>query len=279
VPSEDSLLVTCDPGQFDQLLFNLAVQAKDSLGVGGSVEIRLARATLGTHDVLSPGEYVEMTVSENTRAPEPPRGTLPPGVRGGSERSSGLGLATCHAIVERAQGVLVVSDRDGGGTRFRVLLPRGQEPGRVEPRRSSLAPLTLQGTVLVVEDHPTILRTMVRALAQTGLRVFEAGSGEDALAVLESGGRICPELIVIDVVLPHMSGPRLVERLRVDNPNLKALYVSGYVGEEFAHSVRIDENTGFVMKPFSGRQLAVRAAAMLGAKANEDVTVTVNGNR
>ena len=182
--------------------------------------------------------------------------------------STGLSLGMCRAIAEHAHGALLGLGGLGPGVEgFQVLLPLCEEPRRAESaRRPSLSPVALSGTVLVVEDQPAILRTMVRALSSTGLRVLEAGSGEDALAVLDERSQPEPELVVTDVVLPRMSGPHLVERLRKRNPSIKALYVSGYVGDELASSVRTDDNTAFVMKPFTGRQLAVRAAALLSQR-------------
>jgi two-component system cell cycle sensor histidine kinase/response regulator CckA len=107
---------------------------------------------------------------------------------------------------------------------------------------------------------------MARALSSTGLTVLEAASGEDAVALL-AARRCVPELLVTDMVLPGMSGQRLVELLRESNPALKVVLVSGYVGDELEHDVRTDEITGFVAKPFTGRQLTSRAAALFAGRA------------
>jgi len=254
--------VLLDPGQFDQLLFNLAVQAKDAVASGGTIAVRLAKCRVFEPADLPVGDYAELVIVQTSRAGSAPREPAP-----AVAPSAGLGLAMCRAIAEQVHGGLFTYT-SAGAEGFRVLLPLCDEPRRGETaRRISLMPVALSGVVLVVEDQPAILRTMVRALSMTGLRVLEAGSGEDALAVLEEHSQPQPELIVTDVVLPRMSGPHLVERLRQTNPTLKALYVSGYVGDELASSVRTDDNTAFVMKPFTGRQLAVRAAALLAQRA------------
>ena len=262
-PSDEALFVLLDPGQFDQLLFNLAVQAKDAVVGGGTISVRLAKSRVFEQASLPVGDYAELVVAQSSRAGSAPRDPAQ-----AAAPSAGLGLAMCRAIAEQVHGGLY-AHTGGGAEGFRVLLPLCEEPRRGETsRRISLTPVALSGTVLVVEDQPAILRTMVRALSSTGLRVLEAGSGEDALAVLEERSQLEPELIVTDVVLPRMSGPHLVERLRQKNPALKALYVSGYVGDELASSVRTDDNTAFVMKPFTGRQLAVRAAALLAQRVS-----------
>ena len=259
-PADEALFVLLDPGQFDQLLFNLAIQAKDAVQSGGTIAMRLSKDRILDSAVLAPGDYAELVILHSPRAGSARESTLP------AAPSGVLSLAMCRAIAEHARGTLV-PHAIAGAEGFRVLLPVCEEPRRPESaRRPSLVPVALNGTVLVVEDHPAILRTMVRALSSTGMRVLEAGSGEDALAVLDEPHQIQPELVVTDVVLPRMSGPHLVERLRQRNPGLKALYVSGYVGDELASSVRADENTAFVMKPFTGRQLAVRAAALLAPR-------------
>jgi two-component system cell cycle sensor histidine kinase/response regulator CckA len=131
-----------------------------------------------------------------------------------------------------------------------------------------MAPLHLRGTALVVEDQPAILRTMVRALSSAGLTVLEASSAEDALALLDTRPDAQVDLVVTDVVLPRMSGPRLVQKLREKFAALPVLFVSGYVGEEIFASAQAAEHAAFVTKPFTGRQLAARAAALLGQRGS-----------
>jgi len=179
-----------------------------------------------------------------------------------SDRGSGLDLAACAGIVQQVGGEIALESELGRGTTFRVLLPRVRETKRSEgPRLSARVPSPMRGTVLVVEDQPAILRTMARALSSAGLTVLEASSAEDALAML-SGRDGLLELVVTDMMLPGMSGTHLVERLRESAPGLKAVYVSGYAGDEAHQSIRVDECTAFVPKPFTGRQLVSRAASL-----------------
>jgi PAS domain S-box-containing protein len=271
LPAEEPLCVIFDPGQFDQLIFNLAVNAKDAMPAGGTITLKLAQTRLEAGEGLSAGDYVELLVSDTgegmtadvaARAFEPFFTTK-------GERGTGLGLATCYGIAQQARGSITVQSQPGGGTSFRVLLPKSEDTRRYELQRGTAPlPIRLNGTVLVVEDQPAILRTMARALSLVGLTVLEAVSGEDASVVLEAHGRM-PDLVVTDMVLPGMSGQRFVERLRARHSALKVVYVSGYVGDEIQHAVRTDENTAFVCKPFSGRQLALCAAALLAVSATE----------
>ncbi|HEX4353759.1 MAG TPA: ATP-binding protein, partial [Polyangiales bacterium] len=269
LPSEEPLCVLCDPGQFDQLIFNLAVNAKDAMPNGGAITLKLARTSWDGSDGLPTGDYVELIVADNGEgmSAETVAHAFDPFFTTKGERGTGLGLATCYGIVQQAGGSITVLSQPGGGTQFRVLLPRVEENRRFEHQRApTQLPVALKGIALVVEDQPAILRTMARALSSTGLTVLEAASGEDALALLEA--RACaPELLVTDMVLPGMSGQRLVERLRADNPQLKVVLVSGYVGDELQQNVTVDDNTGFVAKPFTGRQLTSRAAALLGGRS------------
>jgi signal transduction histidine kinase/DNA-binding response OmpR family regulator len=268
LPAEESLCVLCDAGQFDQLIFNLAVNAKDAMPDGGAITIKLGRTSWDGAEGLATGDYVELLVSDTGKpmTPEAAARAFEPFFTAKGDRSTGLGLATCYGIVQQAGGSINVHSASGGGTHFRVLLPRVEEIRRHEHQRAAAqVPVALKGTALVVEDQPAILRTMARALSSAGLTVLEAANAEDAIALLAA--RQCvPELLVTDMVLPGMSGQRLVELLRETNPELKVVLVSGYVGDELEHDVRTDAITGFVAKPFTGRQLTSRAAALFAER-------------
>ena len=254
-PSDETTWVRCDPGQFDQLLFNLALQSKEALAdASGAIRIVLGRARLGASNTsgLPDGDYIEVTFEHDGCAGPAP-----------SEAAGGLSLATSRVIVEQAHGALFELPPGASGG-YRVLLPAAEV--QAVARRSSLRPLQLSGTALVVEDQPAILRTMVRALSSTGLVVLQASSAEDALAMLDNRADAQVDLVVTDVVLPRMSGPRLVGRLRKRFSRLPALFVSGYVGEEIVGGAEAVEDAAFVTKPFTGPQLAVRAAALLGQR-------------
>jgi two-component system, cell cycle sensor histidine kinase and response regulator CckA len=266
LPAEESLCAMCDAGQFDQLLFNLAVNAKDAMPNGGTITFKLSRQLLSSSEGLAPGDYVDLLVSDTGEgmSAEVVARAFEPFFTTKGERGTGLGLATCYGIVQQAGGSIAVQSQPGGGTSFRVLLPRVEEPRRFEQRSSPQLPIALRGWALVVEDQPAILRTMARALTTAGLSVLEAANAEDAIAMLEEKGKL-PDLLITDMVLPGMSGQRLVERLRERQPGLKVVYVSGYAGDELQQNVQTDAITGFVSKPFTGRQLVSRAATLFSA--------------
>jgi signal transduction histidine kinase len=266
LPLEEPAYVTCDPAQFDQLIFNLAIYSRDHLlPRGGTITFKLGIVADDMH-----GERVELTVSDNGRgmSAEAQKRAFEPFATEAAPQTSGLGLATCASIVEQASGTISVSSEEGRGTTFRVLLPRVPESRKSEPLRAAIQEPEggLSGTALVVEDQPAILRTMARALKSSGMNVLEATSGEDAMAVLRDQAQL-PELVVTDMVLPGMSGMHLIEQLRNSRPDLRVVFVSGYAGEEPVQNVRVDEKTAFVAKPFTGRQLVSRASALLANTA------------
>jgi two-component system cell cycle sensor histidine kinase/response regulator CckA len=265
LPADHTAFVAFDAAQFDQLIFSLAINAKEAMPRGGTVTFKLGATQLASLEPqLAAGEYVELLVFD-TGADVPPDAarpapahSIPPAGRG-----SGIGLATCKTLLAPAGGAISAVSAPGPGSCVRVLLPRVAAGRRSDPAPALPEPprVVETATALVVEDQPGIKRMIARALGQAGLCVLEANSGEDALAVIEQYGRM-PDLVVTEVVLPRMSGQRLVDRLREGVPTLKVLYVSGYIDDEVA-LIETDRNTAFVAKPFTGHELATRAVALL----------------
>lgn len=269
LPTDEPACTMCDPGQFDQLIFTLALRAKEKLGeAGGVITLKLGQAQ------EQGGDHLELLVTDTGDGMSAaqiadafqPYSEPPPGLKAhGRERASGLDLAACAGIVQQAGGQISISSEGGRGTTFRVLLPRAAATKRAESMRTPMqASAGLHGTALVVEDQPAILRTMARALQAAGLSVLEASSGEDAMAVLDARATM-PELVVTDMMLPGMSGVHLVERLRRATPALPVVYVSGYASDD-ASPIRTDEHTAFVAKPFTSRQLISRAAGLMARR-------------
>jgi two-component system cell cycle sensor histidine kinase/response regulator CckA len=263
--------VRADAGQLEEVLVNLSVNARDAMPRGGRLSIETANVAVGPGTGvepppgLGPGAYVRLTVADTgqgmsaeTRAHlfEPFFTTKGPG------KSTGLGLATCHGIVQQCGGAIFCESELGRGTTFTVYLPRYE--GRAQDAEViEEGPVTGgHETVLVVEDDPSVREIAVRALRARGYQVVEASNGQEALAVAERlGPRI--DLLVTDMVMPQMGGLDLAERLRESRPRLRALFTSGY-SEEQAAQLREIEDARFLQKPFTGSALARRVREVLG---------------
>ncbi len=269
VHGRDLWFIKVDPTQFQQVIINLAVNARDAMPAGGELTIRTANvseresAKLG-HAGMEPGEYVLCEVSDNgsgippevmDKIFEPFFSTKEVG------KGTGLGLSTVYGIVKQTGGYIFAESEVGSGTIFRIYLPRCEEavaapeisekPAKKEAARD----LTGSATVLLVEDEDAVRSFAARALATRGYTVLEAASGVQALDVMnERGGDV--DLVVSDVVMPEMDGPTLLKHLRKANPQIKIIFISGYAEEAFRNNLDEDETFTFLPKPFSLKKLA-----------------------
>jgi two-component system, cell cycle sensor histidine kinase and response regulator CckA len=281
----DTGLVRADPGQLEQVLLNLAVNARDAMPAGGTLTIETKRAIIpaGREDAstrgVPPGDYVVFRVSDTgtgidreTQAKifEPFFTTKPLG------EGTGLGLSTVYGIVQQSSGVITVESEPGAGTSFRIFLPRTAElaaPSADTPAAGTVrtAHRRRRNTVLLVEDDDGVRQLTRRILEQFGFGVFEARNGAEALELLDSGPRI--DAVVSDVVMPGMSGRELVGRLRLRRPDLPVLFLSGYTGDELGEEVRGQPHQAFLQKPFSPDALAAALEELLA----EGETVAPSG--
>lgn len=257
--------VKIDPAQFEQLILNLALNAKDAIRETGRLSIGTRDVTLGAQmhrpPELPPGEYVLVEVIDTgegmseevlERVFEPFFSTKEPSA------GTGLGLATCHGIVRLAGGQISVRSQPGAGARVEILLPRTDEkPGAAATPATSEAPKKRR--VLVVEDEPLVRSLVERVLGIAGFEVLAAGDGVRARAL---AGQEPLDLLVSDVVLPDVSGPDLVRELRESAPGLPVLLTSGYAGEE---RLILDHNTRFLPKPFTTTQILALIRELIGA--------------
>ena len=266
--------VQIDPGQLQQLLVNLATNARDALPAGGRLRIETANrpaAAAGAADeveirVADDGTGIPPEVLEHVF--EPFFTTKPLG------KGTGLGLATSHAIVERAGGRIAVESEAGRGTVISIRLPRTAEATAVEPPTAAPAarPQGGDGTVLLVEDEPAVRTIAEQALVAHGFRVVTAADGVAALDRL-AAAEAPFDLLVTDVVMPRMSGSVLARRLRASCPATAVLLISGYADQPDVESL-VREGAGFLAKPFSAGELAraareaiTRHAAVEGASS------------
>ncbi|WP_159008725.1 cell cycle histidine kinase CckA [Bradyrhizobium sp. S69] len=273
VHGRDLWPVKVDVSQFEQVIVNLAVNARDAMPDGGKLTIKTANVAAQQAEKLSykgmpPADYVRIDVSDTgTGIPaeivdkifEPFFSTKEVG------KGTGLGLSTVYGIVKQTGGFVYVESEEGRGTTFCIFLPRHHlEPeAQHEPQAANGAAkdtaaeakpprvdLTGQGTILLVEDEEGLRSLNARGLRSRGYTVIEASNGVEALEVFdERDGAV--DLVVSDVVMPEMDGPTLLRAMRQRNPDLKIIFVSGYAEDAFAKSLEENEKFDFLAKPFA----------------------------
>ncbi|HSN92662.1 MAG TPA: ATP-binding protein [Anaeromyxobacteraceae bacterium] len=269
--SPDLWPVRCDPAQIQQVILNLAVNARDAMPRGGKLTIETANLVLdetyaATHQGIVPGPHVLVAVSDSGEGMTPearahlfePFFTTKPAGHG-----TGLGLATVYGIVRQSGGHVWVYSEPGRGTTFKVYFPR-TEPG-LPAAAPAPRPVRSAGgdeTVLVVEDDPRVREVTVKALRGAGYRVLAAGDGREALAVA-AASEVPVDLLVTDVVMPELSGKQVAEELGARMPGLRVLFVSGYTQNTIVHHGVLDAGVEFLAKPFTPTALLARVREVL----------------
>jgi PAS domain S-box-containing protein len=263
--------VKVDPGQIDQILANLTVNARDAIEGDGRITIETANVTIDSADAAAhpdsaPGEYVMLAVSDTGRGlDESVRAHLfePFFTTKGPGKGTGLGLATVFGIIRQNNGFIDAASEPGHGTTFRLYLPRAAAAmPDTSPQAEGPAPRGTE-TVLVVEDEEQVLTLSRQILERNGYTVLTARSPDVGLALAASS--LAPlHMLVTDVVMPGMNGKELLDRLRVSHPGLKCLFMSGYTADVIAHHGILDEGIQFLQKPFTAATLAARVRDVLG---------------
>jgi hypothetical protein len=273
-PELRSILI--DPGQLEQVLVNLAVNARDAMPDGGVLTIDTANVELDrqytTHrPELEPGPYVRLRVSDSgngmprevvERAFDPFFTTKPPG------QGTGLGLATVYGIVQQAGGRAQIYSEAGVGTTLTALFPATDVP-RALPDATKSAQLHGDATILLVEDEDALREVTRRILASDGYRVIEAANGAEAL-VLASAEEEPIDLLLSDVIMPGMHGPQLAEEIRRIKPAIKVVFMSGFAQPILDTSGHLEAGATLVEKPFSGPSLLGRVSRVLSHESSSD---------
>jgi CheY-like chemotaxis protein len=262
--------VKADRGQLEQVIMNLAVNARDAMPKGGTLTIETANVQLDenyaeTHLAVKPGSYVRLSVTDTgtgmtpqvqARLFEPFFTTKEPG------KGTGLGLATIHGIVSRSGGTVHVYSEVGRGTSFSVYLPRGEggaaiveAPPAIAARRSGTQ------TVMVVEDMDELRELAKRLLARQGYTVLLAANADEALALFERHPSI--DVLLTDVVMPGASGPELTRRLVEQRSTLRVIYMSGYTEEAIVDHGVLKPGIAFINKPFTSETLGQKIREVL----------------
>ncbi len=261
--------VRADPGQLEQVIVNLCVNARDAMPDGGVVNIQTyavaaSRVREMRHDILPVGDYTALRVSDTGQG-------IPPDILAkifepffttkDVGKGTGLGLSTVYGIVKQSGGFIFAESDPGQGASFIIYLPvhnavaepaKSGKPRQEKPRGETWG----TGTILLVEDEDMVRTVAERALTRQGYTVLTASDGEQGLEILARGQPI--DLLISDVVMPNMDGPTMVAHARRARPDLPVLFMSGYAEEQLRKSIAID-NVGFLPKPFSVNQLAEAA--------------------
>lgn len=275
---DDSLgQVKADPGQIEQILMNLSINARDAMPSGGRLTIETAnvhldRDSVNKQAVLRAGNYVMLSVSDNgcgmddeTQAQvfEPFFTTKEVG------KGTGLGLSTVYGIVKQSEGSIWLYSEVGRGTTFKIYLPRIDEADEVseQPDRVSSAPRGNE-TVLLVEDEDIVRILSTEILERQGYTVVAAANGEEGLrACKEFEGRI--DLMITDVVMPHIGGRELAEQVALLRPDTRVLFMSGFTDDAIVRHGVLDKGVFFIQKPFSPDALARKARQVLDQSHNQ----------
>jgi two-component system, cell cycle sensor histidine kinase and response regulator CckA len=266
-------LINADPGQIQQILLNLAVNARDAMPQGGKLTIETANAEFDDsyvrrHPIVKTGPYVMLSISDNgigmdestqSRIFEPFFTTKAQG------EGTGLGLSTVYGIVKQSNGFIWVYSEVCKGTTFKLYFPRVQSAipdmdNEQKPNREYRG----AEIILVVEDDASVRELSCLILRDRGYTVLSASNGKEALAVAqEFSGHI--HLVITDVVMPGMSGRDFVSQLEASRPGIKALYVSGYADHAIVHHGMLDANLAFLQKPFAAESLARKVREVIEA--------------
>jgi two-component system cell cycle sensor histidine kinase/response regulator CckA len=270
--------VKADPGLVEQLLMNLAVNARDAMPKGGHLTIRTANARMDSdfvrdHPGAAIGEYASIAVEDAghgipaellERVFEPFFTTKPMG------KGTGLGLATVYGIVKQSGGYVSIASTVGVGTTVTSYFPRVHEAPQREPARARpQAELRGTETVLVAEDQTAVRDLIVRVLSGLGYTILSARDGADAMTT-EAGHAGPIDLLLSDVIMPGLNGPDLAQRLLARRPALKVLYVSGFTSHLALHLGTIGGRAAFLQKPFSPDRLALKVREVLDVRTGAE---------
>jgi len=269
-PGEDLWHVRVDPSQVDQILVNLCVNARDAIDHQGRIIITTHNVMLDAEDVkarpeMTPGRYVRLVVEDDGTGMndetmrhifEPFFTTKPTG------QGTGLGLATVYGIVKQNHGFVYAFSRQGRGSAFHIYLPSLDDDTSDDTPAPTLAlPVKAQGTILLVEDEPSILKLCQRALGTIGYTVLATTSPFQALTLAQEHlGQL--DVLITDIIMPELDGKALAKRLATLYPDLKILFISGYPADVVTQRGMLDADAHFIAKPFTMPELIRQVQAL-----------------
>jgi two-component system cell cycle sensor histidine kinase/response regulator CckA len=274
IPEAKLGLVKADPGQIEQVIVNLAVNARDAMPKGGKLTLETANVYIRDESAfrdleITPGHYVMfamtdtgsgMDVKTMARIFEPFFTTKELG------KGTGLGLSMVYGIIKQSGGHVAIESEPGSGTTVKVYLPRIDEQPFVPTLQTKITlPQKNNETILLVEDEEIVRELTARILRDLGYEVFVASNGQEALEIASGNiGKI--ELVISDIVMPQMGGKELVDKLLLMKPQIKLIYISGYTENSIVHQGVLDPNIDFLQKPFSYEAIAAKVREVLDKK-------------
>jgi len=273
LPGEKLGRVKADPVQVEQVVMNLATNARDAMPNGGKLTIETSNVNLDEayvqeHSIVPPGDYVLLAVSDSGRGIQPEHLAHifePFFTTKEKGKGTGLGLATVYGIVKQNGGFIWVYSEPGLGTTFKIYLPQvGHAIDRAVVRH--FPEISVQGweTVLLVEDEEAVRRAACEFLTLCGYKVLEAKDGQHGIQVARSySGPI--HLMITDVVMPHMSGSQLAQQLTLERPSMRVMFVSGYAEKTILQHGVLESSAKFLQKPFTLKALGQKIRAVLQA--------------
>ena len=256
--------VQADPTQIEQVIVNLAVNARDAMPNGGSVTIETANI------VTDKGSFVQLLLTDTgIGMTEEERQQLFDPFFTTKAGGTGLGLATVYGIVEQSGGTIEVDSAPGMGSSFRVWLPSVEEAAETAAVAPASTPAAGSETILLVEDETVVRQLVAEILETTGYTVLQAGDGPSALELLRRHAEPV-ELLVTDVVMPGMSGPEVAKAVTAMRPGMHVLYTSGYTDQAIGHHGVLEPGIAFLQKPFSADDLTTKVRGLLDEPAGVD---------
>jgi two-component system, cell cycle sensor histidine kinase and response regulator CckA len=272
IPAPDLRAVKVDAGQIEQVIMNLVINARDAMPNGGKLMLETANVSFDTESVgrypeLKPGDYVMLAISDTgtgmseavkARVFEPFFSTK------GVGQGTGLGLSTCYGIVKQSGGHISIYSELGRGTTFKIYLPQIEAPAKIPVQRLD-APDLPHGTetILLVEDDPALREMAATLLRRLGYIILSAANGVEALSLKHQRGTGHIDLLFTDVVMPHMSGKELADRVRALYPHTKILFTSAYTENAIVHQGVLDKGVALLQKPFTPSALAKKVREVL----------------
>ncbi|HTS34840.1 MAG TPA: ATP-binding protein [Candidatus Solibacter sp.] len=275
VPGQNLWSVRADAGQIDQVIMNLAVNARDAMPTGGKLTIETSNVTLDEdyarfHAPLRPGDYVMVAISDTGAGmdAETQSHIFEPFFTTKGTKGTGLGLSTVYGIVKQSGGYIWVYSELGKGTTFKIYLPRVASTG--ETAAQVAAPIEIKKvepgteTILLVEDEPNLRYLARQYLEKQGYKVIEAADGAVAMQIAVAHDKVI-HLLLTDVIMPGMNGRELAQRISEIRPNVKILYMSGYTENVIGHNGMLDAGVRLLQKPFNLRDLRQKVREVLDA--------------